>query len=417
MKEDQRNRKFNQRRFFKVAGIICVGLVPALFLFNPSGAMAQNVFKVGISLPLTGVFAREAEDIKLGAIMAADEWNVKGGVLGRKVELIIRDDQLNPAEGARKVKEMVEQEGVKFVAGALSAAVAMGIHSYTKRVGVLYVCTTIPDDISKVPDYSKYSFHDMAGNYMYTQTLGNYIFDHNLGKKLYVLYADYAFGHQGIANITKLAKSRGGEIIGEARHPLGTSDYSAFFPKILAAKPDMLYIVNYGKDQINTLKQAYDYGIHQKMRIATLLTPETMAKETGAKAFEGVYSSTIFYWELENSIPEAKIFVEKFRKRTGIPPTFEVATGYSAVMEILDGVKRAGTDDVEQVIKAMEGHEYNHYKGIQKWRKCDHQSIQDMWVYVGKKPSEITREWDLFKILGKAGGEAIVKTCKELGHE
>jgi branched-chain amino acid transport system substrate-binding protein len=142
-----------------------------------------------------------------------------------------------------------------------------------------------------------------------------------------------------------------------------------------------------------------------------------MAKETGAKAFEGVYSSTIFYWELEKTIPEAKVFVDKVRKRTGIPPTFETATGYSGVMEILDGVRRAGTDDVEKVIKVMQGHKYNHYKGVQYWRKCDNQSIQDMWVYVGKKPSEITGEWDLFNILGKAGGEAIVKTCKEQGHQ
>jgi branched-chain amino acid transport system substrate-binding protein len=408
--------KLCEARFVKAVKIIGIGLITLIFLLNAPNAMAQKVFKVGLDLPLTGVFAREAEDIKVGAIMAVDEWNAKGGVLGRKVELLIRDDTLNPAEGARKVKEMVENEGVKYVAGALSAAVAMAIHNYTKRVGVFYMCTTIPDDITKVPDYSKYSFHDMANTYMYTQTLGNYLFDNNLGKKLYVLYADYAFGHNGLENITNLAKKRGAQIIDSARHPLGNSDYSAFFPKILAAKPDILYLVNYGKDQINTLKQAYDFGIHKKMRIATLLTPETMAKETGARAFEGVYSSTIFYWELEKTIPEAKVFVDKVRKRTGNPPTFETATGYSGVMEVLDGVRRAGTDDVEKVIKVMQGHKYNHYKGVQYWRKCDNQSIQDMWVYVGKKPSEITGEWDLFNILGKAGGEAIVKTCKEEGH-
>jgi branched-chain amino acid transport system substrate-binding protein len=417
MEKHQKNAKLFKGKFVKVAGIVSISLVALAFSFNPPSAVAQKVFKVGTSLALTGVFAREAEDIKLGELMAVDEWNAKGGVLGRKVELIVRDDQLNPAEGARKVKELVEKEGVKYIAGVLSAPVAMAIHSYTKKAGVMYICTTVPDDITKVPDYSKYTFHDYATNYMHTQTIGNYIFDNKLGKKLYVLYADYAFGHQGLENISKLVKNRGGEIIDSARHPLGNSDYSAFFPKIMAAKPDILYLINYGKDQINTLKQAYDFGIHKKMSIVTLITPETMAKEIGAKAFEGVYSSTIFYWELENTIPEAKKFVEKFRKRAGRPPTFEVATGYSAVMEILDGVTRAGTDDVDQVIKVMEGHEYNHYKGVQKWRKCDHQSIQDMYIIVGKKPSEITQEWDIFRVVGKTGGEAIVKTCKEEGHE
>jgi ABC-type branched-subunit amino acid transport system substrate-binding protein len=163
--------KLSEASFVKAARIVCIGLIALIFLLNAPSAMAQKVFKIGVDLPLTGVFAREAEDIKLGAIMAADEWNAKGGVLGRKVELVIRDDQLNPAEAARKVKEMVENEGVKFVAGALSAAVAMAIHNYTKRVGVLYMCLTIRMTLLKYLITVNTLFHDMANTYMYTQTL------------------------------------------------------------------------------------------------------------------------------------------------------------------------------------------------------------------------------------------------------
>lgn len=414
MKKQKERKRITKRKFIKATGSILISLAAVMLLYNPPYVMAKDILKIGLSVPLTGPYAREAEDIKVGAMMAVTEWNSKGGVLGRDVELIVRDDQLNPAEGARKVKEMVEKEGVKFIAGPLSSAVAMGIHNYTKRVGVLYVCTTVPDSITAVPDFSKYTFHDYANNYMHTQAVGNYAFDNNLGRKFYVLLADYSYGHEGLYNITRLVKKRGGEIIGTAIHPLGTSDYSAFLPKILAAKPDILYLLNYGKDQINTLKQAYNYGLQKQMRIITLITPITMAREIGPQAFQGVITSLIFYWELEDTIPEAKKFVQAFRKLKGYPPTFEAATGYSAVMEILDGIRRAGTDDVSQVIKAMEGHEYNHYKGVQKWRECDHQSIQDMYILMGKKPSEVTREWDLLKIVGKIKKN---RTCEELGHK
>jgi branched-chain amino acid transport system substrate-binding protein len=417
MKKKGEKERISRRKFMKMAGSVAAGIAVSRSPFLLSDAKANQIFKLGFIAPLTGPFAVEAEDMKTGVIMAVDEWNAKGGVLGRKVELIVRDDQLNPAEGARKAKEIVEQEQVKYIAGSLSSAVQMTINNYTKKVGVMFVSLSCSDEITKMPDFSKYTFHDYATSYMHNEAVGNYAFDHKLGKKFYILLADYAFGHQGLENISKVIKDRGGEIIGTARHPLGTTDYSMYMPKILDAKPDILYVVSFGKDQVNTLKNAYSYGIQKRMSIMTAISIETIAKEVGAQAFQGVLASTIFYWEMEDTNPQAKRFVQEFRKRKGRPPTFEAATGYSGVMEILDGVRRAGTDDVEQVIKVLEGHEYNHYKGPQKWRKCDHQSIQDMYVIMGKGPSEITREWDLFKIVGKRGGEGILKPCEELGHK
>jgi branched-chain amino acid transport system substrate-binding protein len=83
-------------------------------------------------------------------------------------------------------------------------------------------------------------------------------------------------------------------------------------------------------------------------------------------------------------------------------------------MEILEAMKRAGTDDVDAVIKEMEGREYEHVKGPQMWRKCDHQSIQDIYIIRGKKPSDIKGEWDLYDVVGKWKG---ARSCRELGHQ
>lgn len=414
MKRQAKRRRINKKNSFKMGGAMAIAIAALMVLLCAQDVMAKDVIKIGLLVPLTGTHGREAQDMKNGALMAVDEINAKGGVLGKKVEVVVRDDQMNSAEGARKAKEMVEQEGVKYMLGTISSAVQMAVNNYTKRVGVVFVSLSCSDEINKVPDFSKYTFHEFGTNYMFNEAAGNYAFDHNFGKKFYVLYYDYVFGYDGLKNISRVVKSRGGEIVGSSSQPLRTADYSPYFPKILAAKPDVLYIWNWGKDQVNCLKQAYNYGIHKKMKIMAAITSITMAKEAGPKAFEGVHSSVVFYWELMNQYPSAKKFVTNFKNRMGYPPVNQAATGYSGVMEILEAMKRAGTDDVDAVIKEMEGREYEHVKGPQMWRKCDHQSIQDIYIIKGKKPSDIKGEWDLYDVVGKWKG---ARSCRELGHQ
>jgi branched-chain amino acid transport system substrate-binding protein len=403
-----------KKRLIQVGRMFVIVLAAVTFLFCAPDVKAQGVIKIGLIVPLTGPHGREAVDMKNGTLMAIDEINAKGGVLGKKVELVVRDDQMNSAEGARKAKELVEQEGVKYTLGTISSAVQMAVNNYTKRVGVLFLSLSCSDEINRVPDFSKYTFHEFGTNYMFNQAAGNYAFDHNFGKKFYVLYYDYVFGYDGLKNISKVVESRGGTIVGSAAHPLRTADYTPFFPKILAAKPDVLYIWNWGKDQVNCLKQAYSYGLHKKMKIMAAITSITMAKEAGAEVFEGVHSSVVFYWGLMNKYPTAKKFVTNYMNRVGYPPINQAATAYSGTMEILQAMRRANTDDVNKVIMAMEGHTYAHVKGEQTWRKCDHQSIQDIYIIKGKKPSEMKGEWDLYDVVGQWRGE---RSCKELGHE
>lgn len=413
--ERQKQKKEAGKRLIKMGETVVIALVTVLFLLYAPEAIAKEVIKIGLIVPLTGPHGREAVDMKNGSLMAIDEINAKGGVLGKKVELVVRDDQMNPSEGARKAKELVEQEGVKYTLGTISSAVQMAVNNYTKRVGVMFVSLSCSDEINRVPDFSKYTFHEFGTNYMFNQAAGNYAFDHNFGKKFYVIYYDYVFGYDGLKNITKVVESRGGKIVGSAAHPLRTADYTPFFPKILAAKPDVLYIWNWGKDQVNFLKQAYNYGIHKRMKVMAAITSITMAKEAGAQAFEGVHSSGVFYWGLMNEYPTAKKFVTTFMDKVGYPPIAQAATAYSGMSEILQAMIRAGTtDDVDKVIKAMEGNTYSHVKGEQAWRKCDHQSIQDIYIIKGKKPSEMKGEWDLYDIVGKWRG---ARSCKELGHE
>ena len=381
---------------------------------TPARAQSGDPIKIGFPIPLTGPYGAEARDQEDGAMLAVDEINARGGVLGRRVELLVRDDQLKPGVGAQRAKELIENEKVPLMSGALSAAVQMAINEQTKKARVIYVSISQSNEITARPDWSPYTFHEAINPHITSQAVGSWALL-NLGKRLYVLYADYAFGHQLRDGFKLAAERHGGTFLGADPHPLGATDYSALFPRVQAAKPDVLVLANFGKDQLNSVKQAGSFGLKAQMKLVCPVFLGTVRREGGPDVFEGVYGGTTFYWELAERIPSAKRFVEAFQKRYQRPPFDYAGYAYSGIRLLLEGVERAKSLDPDQVVATLEGHRYDHYKGAQWIRKCDHQSFQDVYVIKSRAPQQ--GEWGLFEIVARVEGtQSLERTCKELGH-
>ncbi len=379
-------------------------------------AAAAEAVKIGFPIPLTGPYGSEAKDQEAGATLAVEEFNAKGGVLGRKVELVVRDDQLKPGEGAKRAKELIENEKVHFMAGALSAAVQMAINEQTKQVQMLYMSISQSNEITAKPDSSPWTFHEALNPFMTTQAVGAWAIQ-NLGKRWYFITADYAFGNQLQDGLRRVLKAKGGVDLGSASHPLGTTDYSAFLPKVRDLKPDVLVFNNFGKDQVNSVKQAHSFGIKEHTKILCPVILLTARREGGAEAFSEVYGGTSFYWELAETVPSAKRFVDTFQKRWGRPPSDYAGYAYSGIREILTGVELARTTDSDKVSRALEGRTYDNYKGKQWWRKCDRQSFQDIWVVKSREPGKVKGEWGFFDVVGRVeGSESLERSCKDLGQ-
>ncbi len=237
----------------------------------------------------------------------------------------------------------------------------------------------------------------------------------HLGRRVYVLYADYAFGHQLRDGFKLACEKGGGTFLGADPHPLGASDYSALFPRVQAARPEVLVLANFGKDQLNSVKQATNFGLKNQMKILCPVFLGTVRREGGPEVFDGVYGGSTFYWELAERIPSARRFVEAFQKKNGRPPFDYAGYAYSGTRLLLEAVQRAGTLEADRVIAALEGHTYDHYKGKQWIRKCDHQSFQD--VYVLKSRTAPRGEWGIFEIVARVeASEALERSCQELGH-
>ncbi|HXG04675.1 MAG TPA: ABC transporter substrate-binding protein [Candidatus Binatia bacterium] len=402
----------SRRRFLRLGATASLGIGAP----GPARAQTRDPIKIGFPIPLTGPFGAEASDQQAGATLAVDEFNARGGVLGRRVELLVRDDQLKPGVGAQRTKELIEAEKVHFVVGGLSAAVQMAINEQTKRARVIYVSISQSNEITARPDWSPYTFHEAINPHITSQVVGSWAIRH-LGKRLYVLYADYAFGHQ-LRDGFKLAAERfGGQFVGADPHPLGATDYSALFPRVQAARPEVLILANFGKDQLNSVKQAASFGLKNQMRLVCPVFLGTMRREGGADVFDGVYGGSTFYWELAEQIPTARRFVDAFQKRYQRPPFDYAGYAYSGTRLLLEAVDRARTTEAEKVIAALEGHVYDHYKGKQWIRKCDHQSFQDVYVLKSRPASGQKGDWGIFEIVARVeADESLERTCKELGH-
>jgi len=405
----------SRRRLLVTAGA-GAALAASPFRVNLLRAEEANI-KIGFPVPLTGPYGTEAQDQVRAGQLAVAQFNEAGGLDGRKAELVVRDDKLNPGEAATRTLELVEKEKVNFVVGSLSAAVQLAINNVTKERGIIFNSISQSDAINEAADFSRFTFHEALNPHLTSGAVGRYAFS-KFGKKVAFLTADYAYGHEMVRGFLEVGKAFNIENLGDIRHPLGTSDFSTLLPRIQALKPDILCISNFGRDQQIVLKQATDFGVKKTIQIIAPLLSHASRVAAGPQAFEGVVGGCSFYWGIEDKFASTKAFNQAFGKMyDGKLPTDYGALGYGGVRTVLEAVKSAGSVDTDKIIAAMEALKYDYYKGPQYYRKCDHQSVQSVLV-IKSKSANMRNDSDVFEVISTdEPNEANLRTCAELGHK
>jgi branched-chain amino acid transport system substrate-binding protein len=377
-------------------------------------AQSKDPVRIGVPIPLTGPFAALAADMQRGAQLAEAELNAQGGILGRKVEVLFRDDQLKPAVGAQRTQELIEKEKCVFIVGGLAAHVQMAINEQTKKAKVLFISASQSDEISAKPDTSPITFHEALNPTITCRAVGGWVAQ-NLGKKWWIIYADYAWGKQCNGVLQETLKKSGGTLLGATPYPLGSAEFSAHLPKIQAAKPEVLMTVTPGADNIAFLKQAISFGMKKDMKIAQPLHWIVYTKEGGPDLYADIYGGINFYWELQDTIPQVKRYVEAYSKKFNVPPGDYGCYSYSGILEAARGAELAKSTDSDKVADALRKNPvYDHYKGKQWWRACDNKSMQDMWIIKGRDKAK--GEWGLLDVVARLpANEEMDRTCAEKG--
>ncbi len=377
-------------------------------------AQAETI-KIGFPVPLTGPYGTEAQDQVRCAQLAVAEFNEGGGLDGRRAVLLERDDKLNPGEAATRTLELIERDGVNFVVGSLSASVQLAVNTVTKQRKVLYNSISQSDQITALPDWSRYTFHEGMTPHMTAGAVGRYAFKQ--GQRVAFLLADYAYGTEMLAGFKAVGEKVGIEVVTELRHPLGTTDFSTLLPRIQALKPDVLCCINFGRDQQISMKQATDFGLKRTTKIVIPVLLYTARMAGGAQAFEGVVGGTSYYWGIERDVPTAKAFNERYRRAyEGKVPSDYGALGYAGVRSVLAAVTQAGTVETEKVVDALAGLRYDFYKGPEHVRPCDHQAVQPVFI-IQSKSKDMAGPNDVFEVLATdAADESVLVSCQDEGH-
>jgi branched-chain amino acid transport system substrate-binding protein len=385
-------------------------------LFNIARAQSGPI-RIGFPVPLTGPFSSEAQDQVRAAELAVKEFNDAGGYDGRKAELLVRDTKLNPGEAATRTLELIENDKVSCVVGSLSAATQLTINAVCRDRKILFNSISQSDAINEAKDWSPFTFHEALNPHITAGAVARYAFG-KFGKKIAYLTADYAYGHEMVRGFERAGKAMGAQTVADIRHPLGTADYSAFLPRIQSLKPDILVLCNFGRDLVNSAKQATDFGLKEGTKIITPVLLYTARLTGGADAFEGIMGGTSYYWGIEDQVPSAKTFNDKFRKAyNGTVPSDYGALGYAGVRSVLHGVRDAKSTDSMKLSAAMENMKYDWYKGPQHYRKCDHQSVQSV-ILVESKSKNMKDKYDVFNVLAtEKPDEGQLRSCAELGHK
>ncbi len=370
----------------KMLGVLFV-LSMLLTIMLPIQAMAQDTIKLGFVDILSGNFKDIGDRYLEGVKFAVKEINASGGLLGKKVELIIVDSEGKPDVAARKATTLIQKEGVKFITGGASSAVGAALEQLAEKMNIIAIGYGWAAANMTNEKCSKNFFRTCLNTDQQSYALASIMAKKGY-KKIGILVQDYSFGKEASeAFKRKLSKLSPSTQVVEVIHPTGTKDYAPYISQILSSNPDAVFTSNWGNDLRIFLKQARPMGMKQKV-YGYFMNDEMMVQSFGNEDHLLIGDVGAEIYTLTIPTQKNKEFVAKFHKEMGFYPTWLRGKAYMSTMFWAEAVKKAGSAEVPAVIKAWEGLTYDGPAGKMTMRACDHQILSTAWTFemVQKNP-------------------------------
>lgn len=357
--------------------LILIGVLMASLAMSQSVAVAESI-KIASFGSYSGPISKYGDAQTQGIELAIEDIEKAGGLLGKKIELVIADSTDKPAEAARILQRLVEKEKVNFVIGPISSAAAASVSDVVDPAKVVTVITVAGHMINVEEKCSRYIFKLSNDMEVFGKPFGEWVVK-NLGKRIYVLSLDYAAGHQWSEFFREGVKKAGGEIIEIAYAPLRTPDFAPYFGKIRNANPEVLASFFAGADGINFVKQLDSFGLKEKLKVAAagVLTTSDVLPAQG-KSAEGIY--TWFDSADAYESPEFKEFAKRVKDKYGVEIWFPHFRAYTAAKALLEAIKRAGSLDPDRVAAEIEAKPVSTPIGVISFYPGNHQAIMDYYV-------------------------------------
>ncbi len=369
-----------ERGRFTGLTILLVGLLGATLAYG------ADVIKVGIVDTYTGPATAYTNDVLDGFKMVVNRVNAKGGLFGKKIEYVTRDEKFKPDIGLAMAKELVLKEEVDLLMGTINSATALAVSDFAKNEKIPFFVTFAKSDKIIGEKGHRYVFNMNENTLMAGRAAGA-----ALAKMPYTKYwiagDDYEYGHSIADNVwAQLKKSKPSvQLMGQSWWKVGEADFTPYITAILNAKPDFIIVATGGSAMVPFQKAAKAPGLNQKIPFYqhTAIEHSTLAPQ-GSDAPERVYgtSNYLFYYP---ETPENKAFVEEFRKTYNRYPKIGALYGYNTGLFLERGFTKAGKVDREKLIDALEGMAIDSPVGKLEIRACDHQVALPMFFGITKK--------------------------------
>jgi len=320
---------------------------------------------------------------KNGMDLAVEEINKAGGINGKKVELVIRDDNSNTGDAVRAVEDLLSRDKVDVLTGTFLSHIGLAVTDYAKHKKVFFLASEPLTDKIVWEDGNRYTFRLRASTYMQVAMLVPEAVKMNK-KRWALVYPNYEYGQSAVATFKKLLKEAQPDVefVAEQATPLGKVDAANVIQALADAKPDAMFNVLFAADLAKLVRAGTQRNFFKDLSVVSLLTGEPEYLDPlGAETPEG-WVVTGYPWYAIDT-PEHKKFLEAYQAKFNDYPRLGTVVGYSAIKSLAAGIERAGgSTDTEDMIKAFTGLNVETPFGPITYREIDHQST--MGAYVGK---------------------------------
>lgn len=362
--------------------------------FLADGVEAQGPIKIGEINSYSGVAAAFTAPYRAAVVMAARELDARGGVLGRNLEIIFRDDKLRPDEAVKHAQELVLHERVNFLMGTFSSAVGLAVSEFARQNKVMFLAAEPLTEALTWQKGHRYVFRVRPNTWQQGRILAE-----RATRLPAVTWAnigpDYEYGHKAWENFWGRVRELkpGAQVVSSSWPKLGAGQYADYVTKLLQANPDGVFTSLFGSDWIAFVKQGIPFGLFggpgKRVWVGILLGEPEYIDPLGKDVPEGMLVTGYPWYDIDT--PAHRSFVARYKEFVShydpkLPPYPHLGSlvGYITMLSLAKGIERAGSVDTEAVIKAMEGLTLDTPIGPISYRPFDHQSTMGAWVGITK---------------------------------
>ncbi|MFA5663871.1 ABC transporter substrate-binding protein [Castellaniella sp.] len=367
-----------------------------------AAGFSDDVIRIGFITDLSSVYADV--DGKAGADviqMAIDDFG--GEIDGKKIELLVADHQMKADVASTRAREWFDQQNMDMLVGGTNSATGLAMAAVAAEKKKPFIAVGPGATQLTNEQCTPYTVHYAYNTEAMARGTGMAVVEQG-GKTWFFLTADYAFGHSLEQNTARVVKEAGGQVLGQVRAPLSTSDFSSYLLQAQQSGAQILGLANAGGDTINSIKTAKEFGITDTMKLAGLLMFVTDINSLGLETAQGLYLTAPWYW---NQNDEAKAWSQRFIEKNGRAPTWVQAGDYSATRTYLDAVKATGTDDSDTIMQYLKSHKINDMFVKNGYIRPDGLMMHDMMLVQVKTPAESSGPWDYYKTVRNLSAESV----------